>query len=165
MLNQVFFPYGISNFAQLTTQNYVYVDKTWYLELFEKRQEKFISYLRPRRFGKSLFVSLLEHYYDINRKAEFQQLFGKYYIGQNPTPLANNYRILFFNFSGIDTTSAQKSYEGFLCKVKEAMQIFQKRYAKFTEIELREIYAHNSPEKMLSQFFAFYVGDKIPICL
>ncbi|MDW8297657.1 MAG: AAA family ATPase, partial [Raineya sp.] len=156
---------GISNFAQLTTQNYVYVDKTWYLELFERRQEKFVVYLRPRRFGKSLFVSVLEHYYDINRKAEFEQLFSQYYIGQNPTSLANSYRILFFNFSGINTTTAQKSYEGFLSKVKEALQIFQRYYARFSEAELREIYVQDSPEKMLSQFFTFYVGDKIPIYL
>ncbi|MCS7029841.1 MAG: AAA family ATPase, partial [Bacteroidia bacterium] len=155
----------MSNFAEIVREDFVYVDKTSYIELLEKKKEKRVVYLRPRRFGKSLFVSLLEHYYDINRKADFQKLFGKYYIGQNPTPLANGYRILFFNFSGINTTTLQSSFSGFLSKVRESIQIFQKLYGKFSESELQQIYAHDSPEKMLSQFFAFYIDDKIPIYL
>ncbi|MDW8297480.1 MAG: AAA family ATPase, partial [Raineya sp.] len=67
MKPSVFFPYGVSNFAQVATDGYVYVDKTAYLEVLEAKKERFIVYLRPRRFGKSLFVSLLEHYYDVRR--------------------------------------------------------------------------------------------------
>ncbi|MDW8158795.1 MAG: AAA family ATPase, partial [Bacteroidia bacterium] len=89
MNSRIFFPYGISNFAEIIRDDFVYVDKTLYIEILEKNKEKRVSFLRPRRFGKSLFVSLLEYYYDIHHKDKFQQLFAKYYIGQNPTPLAN----------------------------------------------------------------------------
>ncbi|MDW8158907.1 MAG: AAA family ATPase, partial [Bacteroidia bacterium] len=88
MQNSFFLPYGISNFAKLATK-YVFVDKTPFIEKLEIFEENYVSFLRPRRFGKSLFVSLLEYYYDIHHKDKFQQLFAKYYIGQNPTPLAN----------------------------------------------------------------------------
>ncbi|MDW8296304.1 MAG: AAA family ATPase, partial [Raineya sp.] len=128
MKPQVFFPYGVSNFAKVATQNYVYVDKTNFLEMLEIRQERFVVYLRPRRFGKSLFVSLLEHYYDINRKEQFYELFGKYYIGQHPTPLANSFRILFFNFSGINTSTPQSGQEGFNEWVRMYIDGFIEKY-------------------------------------
>ncbi|MCS7074210.1 MAG: AAA family ATPase, partial [Bacteroidia bacterium] len=64
-MNQVKFPYGVSNFAQVATQDFVFVDKTDYIMLLEK--EKFASFLRPRRFGKSLWLSVLEYYYDIRQ--------------------------------------------------------------------------------------------------
>lgn len=59
--------------------------------------------LRPRRFGKSLFLSMLEYYYDIAYKSEFETLFGQLAIGQAPTPTRNSYQIVFMDFSGIDT--------------------------------------------------------------
>ncbi|MBE2279133.1 MAG: AAA family ATPase, partial [Ignavibacteriaceae bacterium] len=84
-------PYGISNFEAIKEDNYYYVDKTKYLELLEGLNEKYLFFLRPRKFGKSLFISLLEYYYGINHKDKFEKLFGEYYIGNNPTPKANSY--------------------------------------------------------------------------
>ena len=156
MKTQVFFPYGISNFAQIATQNYVYVDKTAYLELFEERQEKFVSYLRPRRFGKSLFVSLLEHYYDINRKADFQKLFANYYIGKNPTSNANSYRILLFNFSAIDTRTAESSYRDFAKSVRISVRGFLMGYKLLSYQEAERFVAEDPPEIVLRNFFDFY---------
>jgi hypothetical protein len=75
-----FFPYGISNLFQIITQGYVLIDKTPYLELLEQSHEKLVSFLRPRRIGKSFFVSLLEYYYDIHTKHLFETLFGNLYI-------------------------------------------------------------------------------------
>jgi len=132
MKKEVFFPYGLSNFAEVATQDYVYVDKTPYIELLEKSKEKRVVFLRPRRFGKSLFVSLLEHYYDINRKEQFAELFSKYYIGKNPTPLANNFRILFFNFSGIDTSTQESSRQGFNVSVRASIESFFLEYPILT---------------------------------
>ncbi|GIV44363.1 MAG: hypothetical protein KatS3mg035_1486 [Bacteroidia bacterium] len=113
MKNKVFFPYGISNFEKLSVNNYVFVDKTNYIEKLEGLEFNYVSFLRPRRFGKSLWLSILEYYYDINQKHKFEKLFGKYYIGQNPTPLRSSYRILKFDFSGIDTSTKESTKQGF----------------------------------------------------
>jgi len=91
-MKRVYFPYGISNIEQLITQNYVFVDKTEFLPDLE--YEKFSYFLRPRKFGKSLFLSILEYYYDIEQKNKFEAIFGQTYIGKNPTALANSFRIL-----------------------------------------------------------------------
>ena len=64
------------------------------IAMLEERAKKTILYLRPRRFGKSLFVNMLHHYYGLEFKGKFDDLFGKYYIGQHPTPLANQHLIL-----------------------------------------------------------------------
>ena len=96
-------PYGISNFKTLVEENYYYVDKTKYIEKLENLNTKYLILLRPRRFGKSLFISTLEYYYDIRYKDE--KLFDEFYIGKNPTKMKNSYYVLTFNFSGINTSS------------------------------------------------------------
>ncbi|MDR2761530.1 MAG: AAA family ATPase, partial [Planctomycetaceae bacterium] len=99
-------PYGNANFQSVRTENnYAYVDKTRFIESLEKENNKSKIFIRPRRFGKSLFLSMLSYYYDINYADEFDQLFGDLYIGQNPTPLKNNYAVMAFNFSAINTTN------------------------------------------------------------
>jgi hypothetical protein len=97
-------PYGIANYEKIKENDkYYYVDKTKYIEELENLGTQYHFFLRPRRFGKSLFISLLEHYYDINRKDQFEMLFQDTYIGKNPTPLRNSFPILKLNFSGIST--------------------------------------------------------------
>ena len=98
-------PYGISNYEELVTENYYYVDKTKYIEQLENLEDKTIMFLRPRKFGKTLFTSVLENYYDINKKAKFEKLFRDTYIGKHPTQNKNKYYILRFNFAGIDTST------------------------------------------------------------
>lgn len=93
-------PYGISDFPNLIREGYYYVDKTRYIELIE-RQPNFLFLIRPRRFGKSLFLSMLESYYGIDYTDCFQSLFGRLYIGQHPTGRQNRYLILRFNFSSV----------------------------------------------------------------
>ena len=63
-------PYGISNFRRIRNEGYYYVDKTQYLAMMESR-DSFIFFVRPRRFGKSLFLSMMECYYDLNAKKDF----------------------------------------------------------------------------------------------
>ncbi|MGM9978842.1 MAG: AAA family ATPase [Clostridium sp.] len=106
-------PYGKSNYEELIKGKYEYVDKTEYIEKLENLYDTFIFFLRPRRFGKSLFTSVLENYYDINKKNEFENLFGETYIGKNPTPLKNSYYILKFNFSGLITETEESLLNSF----------------------------------------------------
>lgn len=96
-------PNGISDYQRLIEDNYVYVDKTKYIEKLEDLSAPYLMFLRPRKFGKTLFTSVLENYYDILKKDKFDKLFSETYIGKNPTVNKNSYHILKFNFSGIDT--------------------------------------------------------------
>ncbi len=104
-------PYGVANFEKLRELDYYFIDKTKYIELLENLDSQYIFFLRPRRFGKSLFISMLEHYYDINKKDKFEELFKDTYIGKNPTPLRNTFPILKLNFSGIPTNGTMKEIE------------------------------------------------------
>ncbi|WP_343412138.1 AAA family ATPase [Candidatus Amarolinea dominans] len=92
------FPYGISDFYKVRTGGYVYVDRTDRIALVEEAGDQLI-FLRPRRFGKSLWLSTLENYYDVAKAGEFVQLFGDLAIGRNPTPRHNSYFILRWDFS------------------------------------------------------------------
>ena len=93
-------PYGMSNFTDVIEQNRYYVDKTMYLPLLED-QANYLIFIRPRRFGKSLFLDMLRSYYDLARKDDFQKLFGELWIGKNPTPLQGKYQMLYLDFSKI----------------------------------------------------------------
>lgn len=93
-------PYGMSNFTDVIEQNRYYVDKTMYIPMLED-QANYLIFIRPRRFGKSLLLSMLRAYYDLSSKDKFQQLFGNLWIGQQPTPLQGTYQILYLDFSKI----------------------------------------------------------------
>ena len=121
-------PYGISNYEELITENYYYVDKTQYIEKLENLSEKRIMFLRPRKFGKTLFTSVIENYYDKNKADKFEKLYGNTYIGKNPTKLKNSYCILRFNFSGINTENEESTMKGFKEKVSISIDGFTKKY-------------------------------------
>ena len=121
-------PYGISDYERLVENNYYYIDKTMYIEKLENLAEPYITFLRPRKFGKTLFTSTLENYYDITKKSKFETLFGNTYIGKNPTPLKGKYHILKFNFSGIDTTNEETTMKGFKEMVAIPIESFVKKY-------------------------------------
>ena len=93
-------PYGMMNFAVIRRDDCYYVDKTRFIPIIEDA-DKFFFFIRPRRFGKSLTVSMLQHYYDIAAKDKFDALFGDLYIGKYPTSDRNSYLVLYLNFSGI----------------------------------------------------------------
>ena len=121
-------PYGISNFEELITEDYYYVDKTKYIEKLENLPEKRIMFLRPRKFGKTLFTSVLEYYYDKKQADKFEKLYGNTYIGKNPTRLKNSYCILRFNFSGINTETEETTMKGFKNKTMTSIKVFAERY-------------------------------------
>lgn len=93
-------PYGMMNFAVIRRDDCYYVDKTRFIPMIEEA-DKFFFFIRPRRFGKSLTINMLQHYYDILAKDKFEALFGDLYIGKHPTRDRNSYLVLYLNFSGI----------------------------------------------------------------
>ncbi|MFG6411527.1 MAG: AAA family ATPase, partial [Bacteroides acidifaciens] len=93
-------PYGMMNFALIRREDYYYVDKTHFIPLIEQA-DRFFFFIRPRRFGKSLTLNVLQHYYDVRTKDKFDELFGDLYIGKYPTRDRNSYLVLYLNFSGI----------------------------------------------------------------
>ena len=95
------FPYGIADFYQVITEDYFYVDRTAYVSRIEDAGKQLL-FLRPRRFGKSLLLSMLENYYDFQKADEFDRLFGRLAIGRNPTPKRNQYFVMKWDFSGVN---------------------------------------------------------------
>lgn len=122
-------PYGISNYEEIIRDGYEYVDKTEYIEKLENLSEKRIMFLRPRKFGKTLFTSVLENYYDVKKIDKFEKLYGNTYIGKNPTENKNKYYILRFNFSGIDTSTVESTINGFKNEVLSSIQVFVSKYS------------------------------------
>ena len=121
-------PMGMSNYEEIVKENRIYVDKTMYINKIEDLADKTIMFLRPRKFGKTLFTSTLECYYDVNKKDKFEELFKNTYIGANPTENRNKYNILRFNFSGIGTSTKEEALEGFKNSTIESIKLFIARY-------------------------------------
>ena len=93
-------PYGVADFMSVIDRGLYYVDKTMYLAELEKQPDTLI-FIRPRRFGKSLFISMMRAYYDKSKADHFENLFGSLCIGSHPTPLCNHYQVLYLDFSQI----------------------------------------------------------------
>ncbi len=111
-------PYGISNFKRIRNENMYYVDKTKYIEVLEQKED-YQFFIRPRRFGKSLFLSLLETYYDLNEKDNFNKFFDGLYIQNNKTHGANSFIVLKLNFATIITDQGKdtliNSFDELVC--------------------------------------------------
>ena len=157
-------PYGISNYEELVTENYYYVDKTEYIEKLEELPEKRIMFLRPRKFGKTLFTSVLENYYDKNKKDSFEKLYGNTYIGKNTTKLKNSYCILRFNFSGIDTSTEEATIRGFKKEVASSIEVFINRYNLEFHVN-KEDEAENILDNLFKSFYIQKLQDKIYVII
>jgi len=157
-------PYGISNYEELIEDNYYFVDKTAYIEKLENLAEKRIMFLRPRKFGKTLFTSVLENYYDIKKIDKFEKLYGETYIGKNPTSLKNSYHILRFNFSGIDTTTIESTIKGFKSKIIASIKLFIEQYGLDFFIN-REDEAENILDNLFKAFKIQKSGEKIYVII
>lgn len=139
-------PYGVSDFDIVRRDNMYYVDKTMYLPQLES-QARYLFFIRPRRFGKSVFISMLHAYYDISRADKFQDMFGDLWIGQHPTPLQGKFLVLYLDFSQVGGTIAQLE-ENFnrYCKVR--LDTFVDTY--------RQYYSEDFVKKVLSANDATY---------
>ena len=119
-------PYGVSDFRSVIEQNLYYVDKSMYIEELE-RQPRTLIFIRPRRFGKSLFINMMRLYYDKAAAGDFERLFGGLYIGQHPTPLRNHYQVLSLDFSQIGgSISTLEEHFGEYCAL--SLDDFMRRY-------------------------------------
>ncbi|MBL0700472.1 MAG: AAA family ATPase [Desulfosarcina sp.] len=124
------FPYGVSDFKKINTQGYFYCDKTDKINLLEKSDSQL--FIRPRRFGKSLVLSMLENYYDVAKKDEFEAIFGGLKIGKNPTKLRNSYFILKFDFSCVDPTgSAEEVKQALFNHINDCIKGFILYYGRY----------------------------------
>ncbi len=147
-------PYGVSNFTKLVEEEYYFADRTPYIAQLEQMNEPYLFFLRPRRFGKSLFVSMLQCYYGLEYAAQFADLFGKYAIGQQPTPLANQYLALRMDFSQINTQSRESTFVGFLENVKQGISQFLSAYREYySEADTQYIFAAEEPSIVVSRLF------------
>ena len=133
-------PYGISSYEKIKTDDYYYIDKTRYIEIIENYGSTYHFFLRPRRFGKSLYISMLHSYYDMKAKEQFDQLFGDTYIGKNPTPLKNSYPILRFNFSMVAINgTVEEIKHSFLLNIIGEVLVFINKYADCFNLDLQII--------------------------
>lgn len=131
-------PYGESDFKKIIEENYLFVDKSRYIETLEN-DASYQFFIRPRRFGKSLFLSMLSNYYDINNKDEFENLFGELYIGKNPTPKKTSYFVLRLDFANIATDKGKSNLiSSFDIKVVTAVNDFLIRYKDLLNNEKTE---------------------------
>ena len=146
------FPYGLSDFGKLIQNGYWYQDRTDRLPLLEATGDQLL-FLRPRRFGKSLLLSMLEHYYDLNRTEQFEALFGALSIGRGPTPLRNHYFVMKWDFSLVQAQGEVKDIETALHQhLNDCIADFARRYRERlpTPIRLQADNALSSWRSVLS---------------
>ena len=143
-------PYGISDFPRIRCEDYYYVDKSRFIEILE-RQPPYLFLIRPRRFGKSLFLAMLEAYYSIDYAGRFEELFGELYIGQHPTKRHNSYMVLRFNFSEVSSKLefVDRSFCEYFCMV---MKNFILKYEHLLGSGIWEVVNpdETNPEQMLA---------------
>ena len=129
-------PYGMMNFVAVREDNCYYVDKTRYIEKVE-RANKYFFFIRPRRFGKSLTMSMLRHYYDINQTDKFERLYGDTYIGKHPTLNHNKYLIIYLNFAVVNADLG--NYRSALdAHCRTEFTVFCDRYSHLLPSNLKE---------------------------
>ena len=133
-------PYGISNFRRIREENYYFVDKSSYIPVLEDAAS-FLFLIRPRRFGKSLFLSMLRYYYDIEERGNFARLFGGLWIGEHPTQWQGKFQVLHLDFSqtGGDIDTLDKNFDDYIIVQYRA---FAEKYAAYYPAGYLEGLAH-----------------------
>lgn len=144
-------PYGVADFATVIEQNLYYVDKTMFIPELEK-QPRNLFFIRPRRFGKSIFLSMLYSYYDCTQSHKFQSLFGNLWIGQHPTSLQGKYQVLFLDFSQI-TGNIDKLETKFNSYLSINLDAFVRQYSEYYQAEMEEILAQEDFEEKMELIF------------
>ena len=141
-------PYGVSDFEYVMRENYYYVDKTMYIPQIEAQPNN-LMFIRPRRFGKSLLLSMLKTYYDKAKKDQFEEIFGSLWIGKHPTELMGRYQVMHLDFSRIGGT------------IDELEQKFDQYMMRQLDAFVRK-YAADYPDYFVKEFFESTSGtDKL----
>jgi len=146
-------PYGLSDFKRIKTENYYFIDKTKYIEEIEAEAD-FLFFLRPRRFGKSLTIAMLEAYYDVYYKSQFNDIFKDTYILEHPTEEKSKYYILKFDFSAVDITDYKNSFRVNLIIV---INNFIDRY------DMKLAFEDNNPINKLNELLAECKKLQLPL--
>lgn len=163
-------PYGISDFSEIRREGYFYADKTRVIPRLEDKQRgvRYALFLRPRRFGKTTLISMLEHYYDIARKDDFAALFSGLYIGEHPTAQRNRYLILKMDFSGIGLgRGVEAMHDELLVGLRLRLRQFFLKYQAILPGQLAEWTPFGeqarSPAQLLGMFLDFLGGAPHPM--
>ncbi len=163
-------PYAISDFARLRKDDFFYADKTRFIPMLEDKQRgrSYVLFLRPRRFGKTTLLSMLEHYYNIARKDQFDALFRGLHVGDHPTSERNRYLILKLDFSGLGLEQGVDALrESLLQGLNLRLRRFFQYYESLLPGQLAEWlpYAEKarSPGDLLGAFLDFLRGSPHPM--
>lgn len=153
-MNQRLLPYGESNFERLRTQDFRYVDRTQYIPVLEGKSNRSFFFLRPRKFGKSLFLSMLQCYYGVEYAATFNALFADLYMSKNKTNTANSFYVMRFDFSGIDTQSFESTFNSFKEKVTAGIRNCNSCYGLLSDKQIENVIEANTPSDSMIRFLA-----------
>ena len=129
-------PYGIFDFKRVRTEGYYYIDKTGYIPMLEQ-SASFLFFVRPRRFGKSLFINMLRCYYDLAEKENFGKLFGGLAIADNPTVNKNRYQVLYMDFSEVNRGAGKSLQEKLESYIGDRLDDFMRSYGDAYEPDVR----------------------------
>ncbi len=155
-------PYGLSDFKQIRQGNYYYVDKTRFIRIIEDKG-RYLYLIRPRRFGKSLLLSIMEEYYDIANKDRYDLLFNGTDIYQNPTPEKHSYLILTLNFSVVDA-DIHLVKKSFLTRIQNAAEVFVLKYGKLLNIDIEtainEFKSKESASEVMDSFLKYCLNKE-----
>ncbi|ETR72558.1 MAG: AAA-ATPase [Candidatus Magnetoglobus multicellularis str. Araruama] len=155
-------PYGDSDYGKIIKSNMYYVDKTKYIHELEALPN-YIFLIRPRRFGKSLWINLLQYYYDCNREDQFDALFKDTFIGKNPTPNKNRFMTLAFNFSMVEPKfdNIQDAFQRYVNKV---INDFLERYSQyFANEKISEIRSYVKIDEKLQELFFYCTRHQLKV--
>ncbi|SFV66988.1 FIG00896785: hypothetical protein [hydrothermal vent metagenome] len=147
-------PYGISDFKLLKTEDYFFIDKTDYIPKLENHNSRYLMFLRPRRFGKSLLIAILEAYYDIYFKEEFETIFKDTYILNNRTKEASSYMVLRFDFSAIDIYDVEESF-------RYDLQITLKSFVDRYNLDIQ--FDNKNPISMFKKIFSYILKHNLKL--
>ena len=139
-------PYGVSDFEYVMRENFYYVDKTMYIPQIEAQPNN-LMFIRPRRFGKSLLLSMLKTYYDKAKKDQFEEIFGSLWIGKHPTELMGRYQVMHLDFSRIGGTIDE----------------LEKKFDRYLSMQLDDFmdkYQADYPSHLVERFFKLEGGNE-----
>ena len=147
-------PYGDSSFETFNKENVAFVDKTGFIEVIDNLDTKYPVLLRPRRFGKSTFVQMLDYFYDIAKKDQYDEVFRGTKIHEKNLPSHNTYHVISFEFSEIIGKTADELIKKFSSNILGSIRDFRTRYKDFEfDIESRK---NDSPSSIIDEFFSIY---------
>ena len=152
--------YSEANYAAIVREDGYFVDKTAYLAKLERVKNP--VFLRPRRFGKSLFCSILRYYYDLSHADEFEELFGTTWIGQHPTGRQNQFILVSLNFSVVEVARSVEEIEhNFKQHCNYLLHALRYRYPELL-VDMPDIDLHDSVSVNLSRLMVYLSGNNLP---